>query len=270
VENRMNRRARNDMVVTNLPLVGYLVAKVCAGATHLSRDDLAQAGSIALVKAVDAWDPDRGIPFGAYARERIVGAIKDEMRASDWASRGVRTTVKNTLAVQDFLTAELGRTPTVDELAGALGVDRETAADGLNLAARTISTLDGTTAVNLAADIVLTEDSVVHAERMAYLSAAVNALPERMRLIVTMIYLNDRTVGDVAQELGVTHSAVSQQRAEAIRLLRDGLKLHYSDSDSETVGERSSAPGGRQTKYLATLGDMVKTPPLTMAALFRT
>jgi RNA polymerase sigma factor for flagellar operon FliA len=264
----MNRRERNEMVVQNLPLVGYLVTKVCAGATHLSRDDLAQAGSVALVKAVDAWDPDRGIPFGAYARERIVGAIKDEMRSSDWASRGVRTTIKNTLAVQDFLTAELGRTPTVDELAGALGVDRETAADGLNLASRTIATLDGTTAANLAGDVVLTEDSVVHSERITYLTAAVRALPDRMRLIVTMIYLDDHTVGEVAQELGVTHSAVSQQRAEAIRLLRDGLKLHYPDGETDTPGERVSAPGGRQTKYLATLADLIRKPQLGPATLF--
>lgn len=266
----MNRRERNEMVVQNLPLVGYLVTKMCAGATHLSRDDLAQAGSIALVKAVDAWDPERGIPFGAYARERIIGAVKDEMRSSDWASRGVRTTIKNTLAVQEFLTAELGRTPTVDELAGALGVDRETAADGLNLASRTIATLDGTTAASLASDVILTEDSVVHSERIAYLTAAVQALPERMRSIVTMIYLNDQTVGEVAQELGVTHSAVSQQRAEAIRLLRDGLKLHYPDGDPDASADRASSPGGRQTKYLTALGDLVRTSPFTRAALYST
>ena len=77
----MNRTERNTLVVENLPLVGYLVSDLCARATHLSRDDLASAGAVALVTAADAYDPTLGIPFGAYARTRILGAFADDMRA---------------------------------------------------------------------------------------------------------------------------------------------------------------------------------------------
>ncbi|GAA4138649.1 sigma-70 family RNA polymerase sigma factor [Leifsonia shinshuensis] len=113
----MNRSERNTLVVDNLPLVGYLVSDLCSRATHLSRDDLASAGAVALVTAADAYDASTGVPFGAYARTRIVGALADELRAGDWATRSARKRIKATLAVQESLTAALGRTPAVEEIA---------------------------------------------------------------------------------------------------------------------------------------------------------
>ncbi|ERK72531.1 Sigma-70 region 2, partial [Leifsonia aquatica ATCC 14665] len=104
--------------------MGYLVSDLVSRATHLSRDDLASAGSLALVTAADAYDASTGVPFGAYARTRILGALADELRASDWATRSARKRIKETVAVRESLTAALGRTPTVEEIADALGVDR--------------------------------------------------------------------------------------------------------------------------------------------------
>jgi len=239
----VNRTERNALVVQNLPLVGYLVSEVWAKASHLSRDDLASAGAVALITSADAFDPALGIPFGAFARRRIVGAFADEMRSNDWASRGARRRIKETLAVKETLTAGLGRTPSVDEIASSLGVDRNEVTAGLTDAARTVSTLDDTTAEFLIADTALPEESLLSAERLHYLAAAVEALPEKMRTIVRQIYLEDRTVMEIADTMGVTHSAVSQQRSEAIRLLRDGLEAHYSDSDfadSPNRGDRAT------------------------------
>lgn len=225
------------LVLENLPLVGYLVSEVWAKATHLSRDDLASAGAVALITSADSFRPELGIPFGAFARKRIVGAFADEMRSTDWATRGARRRIKETLAIKETLTAALGRTPSVDEIASALGVDRADAAAGLADAARIVTTLDDTTAEYLIADTALPEESLLTAERLGYLKAAMGSLPEKMRTIVTQIYFDDRTVKEIAEELGITHSAVSQQRAEAIRLLRDGLETHYSDAgfDDATV-----------------------------------
>lgn len=251
----MNRAERNKLVVENLPLVGYLVSEVWAKARHLSRDDLASAGALALITSADAFNPDLGVPFGAFARRRIVGAFADDMRSSDWATRSARRRIKETVAVQETLAAALGRTATVDEIAAALGVDRETAAAGLADASRTLSTLDDTTAEFLVADTALPEESLLAEERLAYLRAAIAALPEKMRLVVQQIYFDDRPVKDIAAELGITHSAVSQQRAEAIRLLRDGLGTHYSDdSDTAYVPESRVAPA-RRSAYLARLAD---------------
>jgi len=232
----VNRTERNVLVVQNLPLVGYLVSEVWAKATHLSRDDLASAGAVALITSADSFDPSLGIPFGAFARRRIVGAFADEMRSGDWASRGARRRIKETLAVKETLTAALGRTPSVDEIASLLGVDRSEVTAGLTDAARTVSPLDDSTAGFLIADTALPDESLLAAERLSYLSAAVEALPEKMQMIVRQVYFEDRSVKEIADELGITHSAVSQQRAEAIRLLRDALETHYSDScDSEEL-----------------------------------
>ncbi len=228
----MNRAQRNALVVENLPLVGYLVSDLTARATHLSREDLASAGALALISAADGYDPDHGVPFGAFARKRILGAFADELRSADWAPRSVRRRIKDTVAVQETLIAALGRRPTIDEIASALGVDRATAQAGLDDAGRSVTSLDEFTVDSLPADIPLPEETLLVRERLDYLRMAVAALPERTRYIVEQIYFHDRSVKELAEELGVTHSAVSQRRSEALRLIRDGLAAHYPDSDS--------------------------------------
>jgi RNA polymerase sigma factor FliA len=247
----MERTARNQLVVENLPLVGYLVAEVCARATHLSRDDLASVGALALVTAAESFDPTLGVPFGAYARTRVMGAFADDLRSGDWASRGTRKRIRETLAVQDTLTAKLGRSATVQEIADAMGVDRQTAADALTDAARTVSALDETVSDTLAAQVAMPGDELLAAERSRYLRAAVEALPERMRFIVEQVYFGDRSVTDVADELGITHSAVSQQRSEAMRLLRDGLASHYADDEAAAFEPQSRTAPARRSAYLA-------------------
>ena len=253
----MNRAERNKLVVENLPLVGYLVSDVWAKATHLSRDDLASAGTVALITAADAFDSSLGVPFGAYARRRIIGAFADEMRAGDWAPRSARRRIKETLGVQENLTAALGRTPTVEEIAGALGVDRDAANLALADASRSVTALDEQAHDSLAADIPLPGESLLAAERLAYLKAAIVALPERMRAIVEQVYFGDRTVTEIAAELGITHSAVSQLRAEAIRLLRDGLGTHYADAPELTLVPQSRIAASSRAAYLSRVADQV-------------
>jgi RNA polymerase sigma factor for flagellar operon FliA len=249
----VNRTERNSLVVENLPLVGYLVSEVWARATHLSRDDLASAGAVGLITAADAFDPDLGVPFGAYARRRILGAFSDEMRSSDWATRTVRHRIREVLTVQETLTARFGRTPSVDELASALGVDHSTAAEAMADASRSISSLDDSESDLLAAEISTPEESLLTTERSGIVRAAVEALPEKMRFIVEQIYFNERTVKELAEELGLTHSAISQQRSEGIRLLRDGLTTHYADDPTFEVARDSRVAESRRSAYLARL-----------------
>ena len=251
---KLNRIERNQLVVENLPLVGYLVSEVCAKATHLCRDDLASAGAVALITSADSYNPELGVPFGAYARRRIVGAFADEMRASDWATRSARRRIKETLAVRETLTGALGRMPTVEEIAAAMGVDRAVAEDALSDAARTVSSLDDSGIDFVASALPSPEGSVLAAEGDGYLRAAVEALPEKMRYIVEQVYFHERTVKDLAAELGSTHSAVSQQRAEAVRLLRDGLAAHYADDDAAPEVTSRVAPA-RRAAYLAAVAE---------------
>jgi RNA polymerase sigma factor for flagellar operon FliA len=251
----MNRSERNALVVENLPLVGYLVSELCARATHLSRDDLASAGAVGLITAAEAFKPELGIPFGAFARKRILGAFADDMRASDWASRSARKRIKETLSVSESLTSALGRTPSVDEIASALGVDRSVAVDALADASRSLSALDETTAEFLAADGALPEETLLESEQLGFLRAAVDVLPEKMRHIVTRIYFEDQSVKELAEELGTTHSAVSQTRAEAIRLLKDGMQTHYADDPEVVHAPESRIAAASRNAYLSRLAD---------------
>jgi RNA polymerase sigma factor for flagellar operon FliA len=262
----VDKAERNRLVVDNLPLVGYLVSELCGRATHLSREDLASVGAVGLVLAADAYDPSTGVPFGAYARRRITGALVDELRSLDWAGRGTRQRIKALQSMTETLAARIGRTPTHDEMAAALGLTREQVRACLADAARTVGPLDAA-AEALTAETVAPEDSMLERERVRYLGAAVEALPERLRHIVTQIYLEGRAVKDVAADLGLTSSAVSQQRAEALRLLRGGLELHYADDapdapDADAPGRaggpgHAAVPTPRRAAYLETLGETV-------------
>src|SRR5690242_19102732 len=107
----------------HLPLVGYAVSEMQHRVPPtVSRDELASAGSLALVLAAQAYDPQTGVPFARYASLRIKGALVDELRSMDWASRGARQRVRELAATSERLTSVLKRKPTREELANAMGV----------------------------------------------------------------------------------------------------------------------------------------------------
>jgi DNA-directed RNA polymerase specialized sigma subunit len=82
----------NELVRTHLPLVGHLVREMLVRLpAHVRRDELVSAGTLALVMSARAYDPERGVPFARFAAIRIRGALIDELRSMDWASRGVRS-----------------------------------------------------------------------------------------------------------------------------------------------------------------------------------
>ncbi|MEG9250010.1 sigma-70 family RNA polymerase sigma factor [Arthrobacter sp. Soc17.1.1.1] len=255
----MHSRDREKLIVDNLPLVGYLVSRMCARATHLSRDDLASVGAIALITSADSFDSTLGVPFGAYARRRIIGAFADDLRSNDWAPRVVRRRIGDTLAARDTLAASLGRTPTNDELAATLGISRKDVQAALDDAGRSVQTLDETV-IDMFVDRVsskqLPEASLLADEQIRHLRAAVAHLPGRMRLIIEQVFFEGRSVTEIAAELGTTHSAVSQQKSEALRLLQDGLATHYPDapSNSTTPVPVSRISPKRRAEYLSALG----------------
>jgi RNA polymerase sigma factor for flagellar operon FliA len=235
--------ARNQLVVDNLHIVGAATAAVAARLTQVSRDDLISAGSYALVRAADRFDADLGVPFGAFARGRVNWALMDELRAMDWAPREVRARAKAVTKARDALAAGLGRTPTVGEIAQATGLEPAAVREGLADADRMVTSLDVPDAREIPWTGYLPDELVLTTERDEFLHRAVEALPERKRFIIRAVYFDERTVKDIAEELGVSHAAVSQQRAEAVRMLRDALDHHYADEPGAAASpsSRSSA-----------------------------
>ena len=219
-------------VRAHLPLVGHLVREMLGRLpSHVSREDLVSAGMAALAHAAKAFDPSRGIPFGSFATTRIRGALLDELRGLDWASRSVRTRARKVETTQQELTATLGRTPTQAELAEALGIaPDELKSIGDDVQRAVVLSLQGF-AAGTAEDLVPErtpgpEELILHRERIGYLHHAITALPDRLRQVITAYFFEERPMNDIARELGVTESRISQLRSEALVLLRDGLNNH--------------------------------------------
>jgi RNA polymerase sigma factor for flagellar operon FliA len=220
---------------------------------HVHRDDLASAGYTALVTAAKAYDPERGIPFGRFAAMRVRGALLDELRGMDWATRSVRARARRADTARQELTAQLGRTPTPSELAELLGVsvgELGTTDDDVQRAA--VLSLQGFTA---GADDMITEtalnpeEMLLHRERIGYLHDAVAFLPERLRHVVEASFLQERPLSEVAAGLGVTESRVSQLRTEALALLKDGLTRHMDQQETATA--KDGCVSRRRATYAA-------------------
>lgn len=247
----------HDLVVEHLPLVGYNVSEVLHRVPpSVSRDELASAGAYALVLAARAYDASTGVPFARYASLRIKGAILDELRSMDWASRGARRRSRELETATERLRATLGRTPTRDELAETLGVDVAAVDAARADSERRVLSLDvpdSQVATTVRDHGATPEEHVLSGERVHWLRAAVAELPERLRVVVAGLYLEDRSIAELADELGVTQSRISQLRTEALGLLRDGLNTAF-DPDLVTAPERPEGVAERRRQaYYASI-----------------
>ena len=254
---------RNELIEKNLPLVGYQVAELLRRVpSFVQREDLASAGSLALVQAANTYDPKTGVPFHRYAVYRIRGAMLDELRSMDWATRGARQRTKQLEEMTSTLTAAAGRAPTKEELASALGVDVESVESAQQDAARRVVSMDAPAGneddrtLEVPDESPSPEDTLLDDERLVYLRAAVRALPQRLRFVVEQVFFEERPIQDVADELGVTQSRVSQLRSEALTLMREGMNRHL---DPETAAEENEEVTGivkkRRESYFQKIED---------------
>ncbi len=247
------------LVREHLPLVGYIARETSSRLPrHLDSDDLTGAGALALVQAAQSFDPSLGVPFARFANTRIRGAMIDQMRQRDWATRSLRSRARALAATSEALTVALGRTPADSELAAASGLTESEIGEirgGQDRAS--LLSLDSFTpegeglAATLRDPAPQPEDALVAAERVGYLRDAIAELPERLRMVVSGYYLEQRPLTELATELKVTQSRVSQLRAEGLELLREALsRLLEADARAGTVGgvnapNRNNAQGAR-------------------------
>lgn len=247
------------LVADHLILVSHLVAGLSSRLpSHVERDDLVSAGMYGLVQAAQAFDPTLGVAFGAFARTRIHGALLDELRVGDWASRSVRGLARQADSAIQNLTSTLHRTPTSAEVAGRLGVEVATI-NQLNADVERATVLHyESIVVGGDAEAILgvagadPEAHLLARERCHYLNDAVSTLPERMRTVIVGLFFDDRTGSEIAAELGVTEARVSQIRCEALALLRDGLDAHLDAPD--TPLEMTGVAAKRKAAYFAAVG----------------
>lgn len=249
--------ALDELITSHIPVVSHIVRETMGRVpSHVSRDDLTSAGLAALVQASKSFDADRGVPFARYAATRVRGAILDELRGIDWASRSVRRRARDLDATRAQLSSILGRTPTVQEVADAVGMTlAEIAQNDEDIARAQVLSLQGAQDASLD-DVLPTsgptpEQLLEHRERLTYLVEAVAELPDRLRIVISDYFLEERPMAEIAAELGVTESRVSQMRAEALVLLRDALNRELDPSLVTPHARPQGSAARRREAYFA-------------------
>jgi RNA polymerase sigma factor for flagellar operon FliA len=251
------REWEDGLVRDHLPLVDFAVTQMAARLPrHVPRDELVSAAMAGLAQAARSFDVSRDCRFDHYAQARIRGALLDELRSRDWASRSVRSKARRLLAAHDELTAALGRTPSNAEVAAKIGVEAA-AVDAItgDVHRSVILNYDSIVA-DAGAETLLPADEdspdavLLERERRAYLIDAVAALPERLRHVVVGYFFEERPMQELADELGVSPSRISQMRAEAVAMLKDGINSQL-DPEVFTAVEDSPRVAKRKAAYVA-------------------
>ncbi len=234
-----DERARERLVVAYSPLVKYVAGRMAAGLpSHVDEGDLISYGLIGLIGSIERYDLERDIKFETFAVSRIKGAIIDELRSLDWVPRSVRAKARDVERTHSELENRLGRTPTEEEMAAKLGVDVEDFRNSLlEIANSSVLALDDlwTVAdpdggqVSLLDTIrdphaVDPEEAIDTVELKDRLAEAIEALPDRERLVIALYYYEALTLREIGEVLGVTESRVSQLHTKAVLGMRGHLQ----------------------------------------------
>ncbi|WP_433204906.1 SigB/SigF/SigG family RNA polymerase sigma factor [Dactylosporangium sp. CS-047395] len=225
-------RVRARLIELYIPLAEYLARRFRNRGEQL--EDLVQVANLGLIKSVDGFDPTRGAAFTSYAIPMIVGELKRHFRDKGWDVRVPRRLQELRLEISKIsgdLAQDLGRSPTVADLAGRLGVSEEEVIEGLDCgqAYRALS-LDapvgdgGDGGANGLGDLLGGDDpDMRNVENREALRPLLARLPEREQKIIAMRFHGNLTQSQIAAELGISQMHVSRLLAGALKALRDQL-----------------------------------------------
>jgi RNA polymerase sigma-B factor len=218
--------ARDELVLLHRPLAEYL-ARRFAGRGE-AKEDLEQVAVIALIKAIDRFDLSREVKFSTYATATIVGELKRHFRDKGWALRVPRRLQETGLKVSKSaseLSQELGRSPTVREIAKATGLDPEEVLEGMETAyAYSTASLDapsdedGTSSVQRLGE---EDETLALLEGWATVAPALKSLPPRERRILYLRFFRGLTQTQIAAELGISQMHVSRLLSRILATLRE-------------------------------------------------
>jgi RNA polymerase sigma-B factor len=199
-------------------------------------DDLVQTAAIGLIKAVDKFDPSRGVDFAGYAIPTIIGELKRHFRDRTWDIRVPRRLQELRLSISEANSAllqNLGRSPTVADIATHLNLTEEEVLEGLegarayNAVSLSTPTGDGERATELG-DMIGAEDGEYElAELRVALGPALATLDEREQRILTLRFYGNLTQSQIAEQIGVSQMHVSRLLARALTKLRGQLGGTY-------------------------------------------
>ena len=236
--------AREELITRCLPLVKSLAQRLSVySSACCDTDDLVSAGIIGLIDALEKYDPNEQTSFRTYAKCRIRGAMLDEIRNSKWAPRSIQEKTRALKSIYAKLEQKLSRTPTEYELADALDMSIEQF--------RKMMIQIGPSAIFLCStkiseeeeyeeyleshfqdfESVSPDEQVILEETASILSSAINSLPEKEALVISLYYFNEMTMKEIGKILSLTESRVCQIHSKAL------LKLFQAINSKEAIYE---------------------------------
>jgi RNA polymerase sigma factor for flagellar operon FliA len=235
---------RERLVLEYAPLIKYIAQKIAARLpANIELDDLISSGVIGLMDAIEKYDASRDNKFKTYAEFRIRGAILDELRAQDWVPRSVREKAKVLERCYAKIEQTKGRQATDEEVCSELNLSQDEYHDLLNQV-RSVSLLsfDDISSFSKAdkrslhgygdnsgtrSPTPFSEVNVASVKRM--IAEAINDLPEKQRLVLSLYYYEDLNLKEIGRVLDVTESRVSQLHTQAIIRLKGKLRNNWDE-----------------------------------------
>ena len=229
---------RDQLILEHLPQIKYIAQRISTKLpSHIELNDLVSAGVLGLLDAIDKFDPGRGVKFKTYAELRIKGAILDSLRNLDWAPRSLRKKSKDLERVYKDLEQKFGRPASDREVSDAMDITLEEFYElidqikGLNLGsfqelASQEDDKNSEPLVKYVPDAPQMDPFFMFhkGELPDLLSTAIDTLPKKERLVVSLYYYDELTMKEIGKVLGVNESRVSQLHTKAMLRLRTKLR----------------------------------------------
>jgi len=221
-----DRALRDELVTAHMGLAEYLARRFTNRGEPL--DDLVQVAALGLLKAVDRFDPERGLEFSTYATPTIVGELKRHFRDKGWAVRVPRRVQELHLrlgSVVGILSQELGRSPTIGEIAHSAAVSEEEVLEAIEAGhAYRFTSLDAPAGnddeMSLSAELGTEDQGLIDSEHRVTLSPLIAQFPPRERMILHLRFFEGLTQSEIAARLGISQMHVSRLLARALAQLR--------------------------------------------------
>jgi RNA polymerase sigma factor for flagellar operon FliA len=228
---------RDELVATYLPLVRLVAERIHRRLPPgIDVESLVHSGVVGLLEALERYDPKRGVEFQSYARYRIQGEIMEYLRSLDWVSRSVRAWGRKVATARSHLSGRLGREASPEEMADALGIPLEEYY-------RVEQKVTEGTLLSLEDLSIVSEDEWRKAREHFFndpfqdpltlleskdlvrkMTQAIDQLPERERLVVTLYYHEELTLKEIGEVLNLSEGRISQIHAQAVSRLRQALE----------------------------------------------
>jgi RNA polymerase sigma-B factor len=237
-------QAREKLIEQYMSLVRALARRYSYRGEQL--EDLVQIGAIGLIKAIDRFDLDRGVELTTYATPNIIGEIKRHFRDKGWSvrvPRGLQELNVQLSRLVESLTVQLGRSPTIPELAKAAGVEEEAALEALE-SGRAYSSLslsvggggggDGDEDIDPMESIGTEEHEFEVSEDRAVLAPGFAVLDERERKILQLRFFDGLTQSQIAQQVGISQMHVSRLIRRSLEKIREEIAADETSTPSGT------------------------------------